>query len=221
MAVNKAKRAANALRMTEARKANLASCRNAAYLSGTSRGALCAAILAACGAKPVLALSDAVRLEVVVGLMASALSRKGDNRGRDVLMDHCRERITKYQGFGGKGNLRSGMKGRRTKGEEDAYLSARVQWSGLAKEAGVTLPKKSGSNSTGRTPRPAAKATAKQAANDSKPSVRKYANKAALITYANVQAAALLATINKNAAIAPNELKSAVQDFKAAVGKLA
>jgi hypothetical protein len=39
--------------------------------------------------------------------------------------------------------------------------------------------------------------------------------------YCQLQHAAMLATINKNAALAPNELKSAVQDFGAALKKIA
>lgn len=221
MAVNKkiARKPARRV-MSAARKENLASCRHAAFNSGVSRNALVASIRYACGPRPVQSLSDAVRFEVVIGLMAAALARKGDNRPEAELTEHCRTRLTKYQAHGGKGKLKPKMVGRRSKAEEDAYASARVQWSKLCSDAGVKLPTKSGSNSTGRKPRPAAKATAKQAANDSKPTIRRYKDKAALISYANIQAAALLATINKNAAIAPNELKSAVQDFKAALAKL-
>lgn len=222
MSVNKkpSARRSNALRMTDARKSNLAACRRAAFNSGTSRNALVASIANACGKKPVLTLSDAVRFEVVIGLMAAALARKGDNRPEAVLTEHCRVRLTQYQGFGGKAKLRKDMLGRRTKVEEEAYLSARVQWSGLAKDAGVTLPTKSGSNSTGRKPRPASNKTAKVAANDTKPVIRKYRDKAALIAYLQVQGKAMLAVLNKNAGIAPNEAKSAVQDFNAALNKI-
>lgn len=222
MAVNKknAKRR-NSLAMTKARKENLASCRRAAFNSGVSRNALVASIRVACGPRPVQTLSDAVRFEVVIGLMAAALARKGDNRPESELTEHCRIRLTKYQAHGGKGKLKPKMLGRRTKVEEEAYASARVQWSKLCSDAGVKLPTKSGSNSTGRKPRPASKATAKKAANDTRPVSRKFANKAALVTAFKTEAAAMLLGINNNASIAPNELKSAVQDFKAAIDKLA
>lgn len=223
MAINKKNaRRSNVLAMTKARKENLASCRRAAFNAGTSRNALVAAIKAACGSRPVQTLSDAVRFETVLGLMGAALARKGDNRPEAALTEHCRIRLTKYQAHGGKGKLKPKMLGRRTKVEEEAYASARVQWSKLCSDAGVKLPTKSGSNSTGRKPNPARKATnAKKAANDTRPVSRKFANKAALVTAFKTEAAAMLVAINKNAALAPNELKSAVQDFKAAIDKLA
>lgn len=223
MPVNKknAKRR-NTLAMTKARKANLAGCRHAAFNSGVSRNALVASIRVACGPRPVQTLSDAVRFEVVIGLMAAALARKGDNRPESDLTEHCRIRLTKWQAHGGKGKLKSKMLGRRSKTEEEAYASARVQWSKLCSDAGVKLPTKSGSNSTGRKPSPARKATnAKKAANDTRPISRKFVNKAALVTAFKTEAAKMLVAINENAALAPNELKSAVQDFKAAIDKLA
>jgi hypothetical protein len=206
--------------LTKARLASRAPVRVAAFKSATSRYAMLASVRAACGPRPVMALSEAVRLEVVVGLMSGYLARKGSNLSQDALFGECREAITKRQGFGGKQKLRKGMLGRRTKLQEDAYASARVQWSTIAKDAGVTLPAKSGSNSSGRKPQPAKNATAKQAANDSKPVVRTYKSKDELVKYAGIQAAAMLATINRSAKIAPIELKSAVQDFQAAVKKL-
>lgn len=226
MAINKKNSRKSALRassaLSTARKAALANVRQSAFKSGTARNVVVEATRAALGKKPVLALYRAGKLELQIGLMGAALARKGDNREPEVLMEHCRTRIVSCAGYGGKQKLRKGQIGRRTKAEEEAYASARVTVSGIMKDAGVTVPEaRGGDTSKTRKPRPAAKATAKQAANDSKPSVRKYADKAALISYANIQAAALLATINKNASIAPNELKSAVQDFKAAVAKIA
>lgn len=222
MAINKKTvRKVTRREFSTARKANLATCRHAAFNAGTSRNALVASIRVACGPRPVQTLSDAVRFETVLGLMAAALARKGDNRPESELTEHCRIRLTKYQAHGGKGKLKPKMLSRRTKVEEEAYASARVQWSKLCSDAGVKLPTKSGSNSTGRKPRPASKATAKKAANDTRPVSRKFANKAALVTAFKTEAAAMLVAINKNAALAPNELKSAVQDFKAAIDKLA
>ena len=216
MPVNKksAKRA-YALRLTDARKANLASARRAAFNAGTSRNTLLAAIFAACGKRPVLTLSDAVRLEVVIGLMASALARGGDNRPEAVLMEHCRSRLTHYQGHGGKGKLRAGMKGRRTAAEEAAYLSARVQWSGLAKDAGVILPVKSGSTSSGRPKgKGAGKSSAKaKAANDSKPIVRTFKSADRMVEYALIQAKAMQGTLNKSAAHCPARLGKAINAF--------
>lgn len=207
----------NTLRNTAARVANLAAVRNAAFNSGTSRNAVLAATRAALGNKPVLALYDAARLELVIGFMAAALARKGDNREPETLMGDCRIKLTKYQGFGGKQKLRKGMAGRRTKQEEEAYASARVLISGIMKDAGVTVPGKSGTNSKGRKPN-AGKAKAETKPESNKP--RKFADKAALVQYLSLQGAAMLATINKNAALAPNEAKSAVQDFVAAIKKI-
>lgn len=231
MANNKAKagkakaKALASTALTSARKALLAPVRNAAFKAGSSRNETVAAIKAACGKKPHKALYQAVRLECQIGFMGAALLRKGDNRPPEVLLEHCRTRITQCAGFGGKGKLAAGQIGRRTKDEEAAYLSARVQSSALFKDAGVTVAdKRGGDTSSTRRPRPAAKATAKataKAAASEKPVVRRYAGKAELVRYAGIQAAALLATVNRNAKIAPIELKSAIQDFAAAIKKLA
>lgn len=219
----KALKASTAL--SSARRAALAPVRRAAFNAGSSRNAVIAATAKACGRKPVLALYNAAKLELQIGFMAAALLRKGVKGlpdGDEALMEHCRVRLTKYAGFGGKQKLAKGQLGRRTKDEELAYGTARVQSSGIFKDAGVKVADKRGGNTAAtRKPRPAAKATAKQAANDAKPVVRKYKGKDELVRYAGIQAAALLATINRNAAIAPVELKSAVQDFHAAVKKLA
>ena len=225
MALNKKNAAKGKLNassaLSSARKALLAPVRKAAFAAGSSRNAVIAAVKAACGRKPVMALYNAVKLEMQIGFMAAALARKGDNRDEAALTEHCRTRLTKYAGFGGKQKLAKGQLGRRTKDEELAYGSARVQSSAIFKEAGVTVAdKRGGDTSQTRKPRPAAKATAKQAANDAKPVVRKYKGKDELVRYAGIQAAALLATVNRNAAIAPVELKSAVQDFHAAIKKL-
>lgn len=217
MRVNKPKASA---KFSAARRAALAGVRRAAFNSGTSRNAVIAAARAALGQKPVLALYVAGKLELQIGFMAAALAAKGSNLEPDALMEHCRDRLANYQGFGGKAKLRTGMKGRRNKDEELAYGSARVSVSAIMKDAAIRVPEsRGGDTSKTRAPRPAAKATAKAAA-DTRPTVRKYADKAALVHYASIQGAAMLATINKNAGIAPIELKSLVQDFVAGVKKL-
>lgn len=207
---------AKALRNTAARIANLTNVRKAAFNSGTSRNALLTATFAALGAKPVLALYNATRGELVVGLMAAYLVRKGSNVEPEALMADCRKKVTDYQGHGGTAKLRPGSLGRRSKLEEDAYASARVLVSGVMKDSRVTVPVKSGTGSSGRKPQP----SKAKAANDTKPVVRKYADKAALVAYLALQGSAMLATINKNAKLAPNEAKSAVQDFVAAIKKI-
>lgn len=219
---NKTKKT-NAARFTAAKKAALAGVSRAAFNSGTARNAVIAATYSACGKKPVLSLYGAVKLELQIGFMGAYLARKGDNRPEADLIEHCRSRLTEYAGHGGKGKLKAGQKGRRTKVEEDAYASARVLVSGVFKDAGVTVPETRGgdtSKTRGANTKPKAKAAAPKAANDSKPVIRRFKDKPGLIEYANIQAVALMGTINRNAAIAPIELKSAVQDFAAAVKKL-
>lgn len=209
-------------KLTAARKTALAGVRRAAFNSGTSRNAVIAATRAALGSKPILMLYTAGKLELQIGFMAAALAAKGDNREPEGLMDHCRDRLVNYQGFGGKAKLRAGQKGRRTKDEELAYGSARVSVSAIMKDAGVRIPEsRGGDTSATRKPRPASKATAKAAAEPQRKATPKFRDKAALIQYCQLQHAAMLATLNKNATLAPNELKSAVQDFGAALKKIA
>lgn len=222
---NKTNKTANAARLLRARRETLAGVRNAAFASGVSRTAVIAATFAACGKRPVLALYNAAKLELQIGFMGAALARKGDNREPVVLMEHCRDRLANYAGFGGSGKLKAGQKGRRTKQEEEAYASARVLVSGIMKDAGVTVPEARGGN-TAATRKPGgktnvtAKAKAAAPAADAKPAVRRYKDKPALVEYLGIQAAAMLANINRNAAIAPIEAKSAVQDFHARIRAL-
>lgn len=224
MSVNKknSKPTASA-KFSAARKASLAGVRRAAFNSGTSRNAVIAATSAALGRSPVVALYVAGKLELQIGFMAAALARKGDNRPDETLMEHCRDRLTNYQGFGGKQKLRKGMKGRRTKAEEEAYGSARVLVSGIMKEAGVRVPEsRGGDTSKTRSARPAAKATSKQAqaANDTKPAVHRFGSKEKVVAYLQQHGAAMLATVNRSAKFVPIEAKSAVQDFVTAIGKI-
>jgi hypothetical protein len=207
-------------KLTAARTAALAGVRRAAFNSGTSRNAVIAATRAALGAKPILMLYTAGKLELQIGFMAAALAAKGDNREPEALMDHCRDRLNNYQGFGGKAKLRTGQKGRRTKDEELAYGSARVSVSQIMKDAGVRIPEtRGGDTSATRKPRPASKATAAKAEPTRKANP-KFKTKGELLQYVQLQHAAMLATLNKNAVIAPVELKSAVQDFGAALKKI-
>ena len=209
----------------EAKQIALAGVRKAAFASGVSRNAVVQATAAALGKKPVLALYNAGKLELQIGFMAAALARKGDNRPGDVLMAHCRERIMNYAGATGTGKLKADQKGRRTKDEEAAYGSARVQVSGIMKDAGVIVPEpRGGDTSSTRQPRPAVKATGKaaaKAANDAKPAVHRFKDKAALLSYLTLQGAAMLATLNRSATAAPIEAKSAVQDFVARIKAIA
>lgn len=222
--MKKINKSSTAARLSAARRASLTGVRNAAFASGVSRTAVIAATFAACGKRPVLALYNAAKLELQIGFMGAALARTGDNREPAALMDHCRDRLANFAGFGGTGKLKTGQKGRRTKAEENAYGSARVLVSGIMREAGITVPEARGGN-TSATRKPGGKtnvtATKKTAATDAKPSIRRYRDKPQLIAYLGIQAAAMLANINRNAAIAPNEAKTAVQDFHARIKALA
>ena len=213
MSVNKTTPKARAF--SAARLASLANVRQSAFASTVSRSAMLAALLAACGKAPVVALYNGAKLELQVGFMAGALARKGDNRQPEALMSHCRERITLYQGHGGTGKLRAGMKGRRTKVEEDAYLSARVQSSSAFKDAGVAVAEKRGGDSS-KTRQPRPSAAKKVAANSNKPVIQRFKSAGEVVAYGQLQAAALLATINRNQTT-PVAMKSAVQDFHAAM----
>lgn len=215
----------NAARFGAARMAALAHVSRAAFGSGVARSAVIAACFAACGKSPVLSLYGAVKLELQVGFMAAALARKGDNRGEVALIAHCRTRLSSYAGFGGKGKVKTGQLGRRTKEEEEAYASARVLVSGVFRDAGVKIPETRGGD-TSKT-RGARAGQVKKAAKSNvvdiasaKPAVRRYKTAPQLIEYAGIQAAALLANVNRNAAIAPIGLKNAVQDFHAAIKAL-
>lgn len=191
----------------------------AAFSAGESRARLLSEVFAACGAKPNLTLYNAVKLGAVVGFMASALARKGDNRTEQVLRSHCRDRIANYQGATGKGKLRNGQKGRRTQTEEDAYASARVLSSRLFADAGVKVPEarggdrsktgtKAGNKGANTTPKAKAKA-----ANDSKPAIRKFTSAERMVEYALIQGKAMQGTLNKSAANTPERLGTAINHF--------
>lgn len=218
--------ASKAFALTAARKTNLANVRKAAFASGAARSTVIAATFAACGKSPVLALYNATKVELQIGFMAAALARKGDNREPDALMEHCRDRLANFAGFGGTGKLKNGQKGRRTKVEEDAYGSARVLVSSIFKDAGVKVPEaRGGDTSATRSPGGAAKGKApgkaEAPAKAEKPTTPRCKDKGELVAYLLLQSKAMLATINRNAKVAPIEAKSAVQDFAAALAKLA
>lgn len=224
--VNKTKaKSARVRAFTAAQRNNLSTVRTSAFDAGQSRGMVVRAVQAACGGKPVLTLYNAVKLELQIGFMASALARKGDNRAPTELFDDCRTKITLYQGHGGTGKLRKGSKGRRNAVEEAAYGSARVQVTGIMKEAGVRVPETRGGN-TSSTRNAKKGANAKRntsAANENKPIVRKYRNADALIEYAHVQGKAMLATINKNAGLTDprlSELRELVAGFASKVAAI-
>lgn len=214
--------AAKPVRFTAAKQSALAGVRNAAFGSGVARSAVVTATLAACGAKPILSLYNGAKLELQVGFMAAALVRKGDNRSPAIIMDACRDLILNYQGHGGTTKLRSGSKGRRNALQEAAYGSARALVSGIMKDAGVTVPEARGGKTSDTRKPNAGKVAAsakKVAANDVKPAdlVTRYSDRAALLQGCSILASALLGTINRNAKIAPNELKTAVMALQAAL----
>lgn len=203
-----------------ATNAAVAKVETAAFASGESRARLVSAVLAACGNKPNLVLFEKVRLGVVVGYMASALARKGDNRTEEELRAHCRDRLLHYQGATGSAKLRDGMKGRRTQVEEDAYTSARNLASRLWKDAGITVPTKSGSNSNTKDKADAkakakgTNATTKAKANDNaKPTIRKFASAEKFVEYALIQAKAMQGSLNRSAGIAPGRAGEAINHF--------
>lgn len=187
-------------KLTNAQRTALSTVRANAFNSGVSRGTLVRSIAASLGARPSMTLYNAGKLTLQIGLMAAALVNKGDNRDAKALFAHCEERITLYQGHGGTGKLRKGMKGRRSKDEEEAYASARVQISQLMKLAGVKVPEKRGGD-TSKTRNAKKGANAKR--NDAKadpvtrPVSRTFRTADAFIEYLHIQAKALQGSLNK------------------------
>lgn len=213
--------------------ADVASIGKKAFATAESRAALVAELARILGATPDLARFDAIRHATICGIMASALARKGDNRTDVLIIAHCDERLTKYQGFGGLAPVKDGMKGRRTEDEEKAYTSARVQWHGLVKDAGVTVPdgksggannangasgKAGNSKNAGKTGGATApKAEPEVAAVSDRPASPTFSNEKQAIAWAKREAAAMLATINKSPKQVPSWLKSAISDFHTSV----
>lgn len=216
--VNKARRAP---KFSAARLASLAPVRHAAFNSGVARSQVIAAVFAACGKKPILSLYNAAKLELQIGFMGAALARKGDNREPSLLMDHCREKLTLYQGHGGSAKLKAGMKGRRTADEEVAYGSARVLVSSVFKDAGVKVPESRGGD-TSKTRTPGGKTKAKaEAKPTTKPAVPRFKSAERLGEYFASQSVAMLAVANRNASL-PGVQKylAALQAFSTEITKL-
>ena len=168
-------------------------------------------------------LYEEVRNRVRIGLMASALRNAGDNRDDKALIAHCRERSDKslYQGYGGTGALRAGVKGRRTQAEELALKSATVQITRLMADAKVTVPAGiSGGSNKGQKKGTNKPGTAKTTANDNAPAVKRFGSERNLLAWVAVMDRTILDSINRSAKVAPNALKSAVMDFHAAITKL-
>jgi hypothetical protein len=203
-----------------AQRKQFAPLRDAGVNASTTQHYLVTAYRAALGKRPSLTLYRAGTLELKAALMSAALINSGDNRPISELVDHCRERLTVYQGFGGEAALRAGMKGRRTKPEELAYGSARVQISKLNKLAGVTNPENRGGNTSQTRSTRTSTANAKKGATDTKPKTPKLASREEAIKYFNLEAKAMQTICNRSAKNIPIEIKSAIQDFKAAIAKL-
>lgn len=205
---------------------NLAAIAPAAFTVGVSRSALIAATFACLGATPDKARFALFSVELAAGTMAAYLQRKGDKRAQVTLIAHCREAVTKKAKFAGTGDLKKGQTGRRSEVEEAAYSSARVIKSALLKDAGVTSPIASGSDSSKtRAPnRKAAKgAKAKKVA--ASPAFKTFDD---MLLYATVQAKAMSGTWSKNAKIVDPTgegralaLSALIGNFAAGVAKLA
>ena len=204
---------------------NLAAIAPAAFTVGVSRSALIAATFACLGATPDKARFALFSVELAAGTMAAYLQRKGDKRAQAALIAHCRECVTKKAKFAGTGDLKKGQTGRRSEVEEAAYGSARVIKSQLLKDAGVTSPIASGSDSSKtRAPnRKAAKGKAKKVV--ASPAFKTFDD---MLRYATVQAKAMSGTWSKNAGIKDPTgagralaLSALIGDFAAGVAKLA
>lgn len=191
----------------------LANVAPAAMGAREARDRLIAAIRLAYTAKT----HDAVRTECMAGFVAAAIPSNGTPA---VRIANAKTILLKA-GAGGTGKLKKGQS-RRTDEEERAYSSARTLFARALKDAGLkTAETRGGSTATAKRKARMSKANAKpQAANSNRPASPKCKDKGSLIQYANIQAAALLATVNKNAKICPPQLSSAVQDFAKAVKAL-
>ncbi len=221
MTVNTKNAPAATVTFSKAQIAGMAGCRTAAFNSGISRGALISAISSALGRTPLPALYRAAVREVQIGLMSAALVRKGDNRPEAELAEHCRERLANYAGFGSKGKVKPSQKGRRTKREEEAYGSARVQITALMKAANVTVPGGGTAKDSSQLRQPQQGSNASDNVVDIfAPLVRRFSKPAPMIAHCDRLVAALLGTVNRNAKITPNELKTAIQSLQEVTARL-
>lgn len=191
-----------------AMKATAAALTGKAFAASEGEGALVNALKAACGAKPTVEQFSTYRRAIVVGAMASHLAQQGDNRTDKVLFALCVDLLDNYQGATGTAPVRDGMKGRRTKAQEDAYTYGRKVVQRVCERAGVENPEKRGkagaatkaaANAKAKADKEkAAKAQAKEA-ND-KPVIRTFKKPEPFVEYALVTVKALQATYNRSAA---------------------
>lgn len=192
-----------------AMKATAATLTSKAFAAAEGEGALVNAMRAACGAKPTMEQFSTYRRAIVVGAMASHLAQQGDNRTDKILFALCVDLLDNYQGATTIAPLKDGMKGRRTKPQEDAYTYARKVVERICKRAGVENPEKRGkggastkaANNAAEKKAAAAKA-AKGAAKEGngKLAIRTFKKPEPFVEYALIAAKSLQSTYNKSAA---------------------
>lgn len=169
------------------------------------------ALFKAIGTKNRVALVDA-GLNYKAGYLVRSLSdvaayaKRWGNMGDDQRVEAALEIYAKPYPESSKPN-------RRTEQEHRACRAADVSLAAAKRRAGLIAEKKGG-----RKPRPAANPP-KPAPVDLVKASPKLQNKAAANDYFATAAAALLATVDKNARLVMPQLSSAVSDFKAAVTK--
>lgn len=169
----------------------------------------------------------AVDLVIAVKASATALERTGEQykRGyvaRSLLANpayvkrwHNLDQAAQFDAAGeiiAKATPDSSKPDRRTDGEHKAVRAADVSWSKVKRAAGIEAKKKGG-----RKPRPGS--TAKAPPVDLVKASPKLATKEAVNDYFGTAAAALLATVDKNAKLVDPRISSAVSDFLASVKK--
>lgn len=191
-----------------AMKATAATLTSKAFAASEGEGALVNAMRAACGSKPTVEQFSTYRRAIVIGAMASHLAQQGDNRTDKVLFALCVDLLDNYQGATGTAPVREGMKGRRTKGQEDAYTYARKVVQRICERAGVENPEKRGKTgaatkaakaaATKAAATKAAKATARES--NGRLAIRTFKKPEPFVEYALIAAKSLQSTYNKSAA---------------------
>lgn len=202
MASNNKKAAALA-----AMKATAATLTTKAFAASEGEGALVNAMRVACGPKPTVEQFSTFRRAIVVGAMASHLAQQGDNRTDKVLFALCEDLLDNYQGMTGTAPVRNGMKGRRTKPQEDAYTYARKVVQRICARAGVENPEPRGKTGAATTAKNNADAKAKKdkaaksAAKESngKLAIKTFKKPEPFVEYALIAAKSLQSTYNKSA----------------------
>lgn len=155
-----------------------------------------------------------MRLAYVAPRMALAMP---SNRTLDERIGAAIVAINDKAGATGTAKLKKGQS-RRTAAEEKAYGNAREYWSKVLSEAGLSGAKTNADkNKAKRTAKPAAKPAAQPAAPVKAVKLGKVKDKESFIDYAMNQAAALLASSNKNAAIVPGPVADAIMAFHSAM----